>query len=112
MEDTSKGKKSENNSNDNNGNEKIEEMERMVKNAMTFNKRKKVDEKEQMERVGKFWGNQPVPQFKGEEITESDIGPIDKNNDVEKEPKENTILPKGYCWYDIDIHDEGDLTKV
>ena len=114
MEDTSK------NTNTNNdttaGNDKlIDDMSKMLNTAtssMTFNKRKKNDEEDIKNKVRKFWGTQPVPQFQGEEITENDIGPIDKNNDVEKEQKEPYPLPKGYVWFDVDIHNPTELNKV
>jgi hypothetical protein len=109
MEDTRK----EEIENDNNNDKLIEDMDRLLNpGGMTFNRKKRVDEEEIKKRVGKFWGSQPVPQFQGDEITENDIGPIDKNNDVNKEDKEQVFLPKGYIWWDVDIHNEEDLTKV
>lgn len=111
MEGTSKGRGGNNNQ-DGDNEKLIEDMSRMLNSGMTFNRKKKIDEEEIRNRVGKFWGNQPVPQFKGDEITEDDIGPIEKDNDVEKESKEPVFLPKGYAWSDIDIHNEEDLTRV
>jgi hypothetical protein len=109
MEDTRKEKKEEDSDNE----KLIEDMSRMLNGGgMTFNKKKKVEEEDLKKRVGRFWGSQPVPQFLGKEITEKDIGPIDKNNDLEAESKEPVFLPKGYSWYDIDINNDEDLTKV
>ncbi len=105
MEDTS-------NKPDSNNEKLIEDMSKMLTMGMTYNRKKKVDEEDLKSKVRKFWGTQPVPQFKGEEITESDIGPIDTNTDLEKEQKEPYNLPKGYVWYDVDINNNNDLTKV
>jgi len=98
---------------DENNEKLIEDMSRLLNpNGMSFNRKKRINEEDIKNRVGKFWGNQPVPQFKGEEITENDIGPIDSNNDLEKVDKEQVLLPKGYTWWDVDIHNENDLTKL
>lgn len=113
MEDTNKNSNSKNDSNQDGVNEKlIEDMGKMLTSSMTFNRKKKYDEEEIKNKVRKFWGTQPVPQFQGESITENDIGPIDHNCDVKKEQKEPFNLPKGYIWYDVDIHNPAEITKV
>jgi glycylpeptide N-tetradecanoyltransferase len=58
----------------------------------------------------KFWDTQPVPKIKSDDSDE--IGPLDENNDVEKERKEPFKLPNTFSWYDIDINSSSDLTKV
>jgi hypothetical protein len=113
MEDSNKNSNSKNDSNQEGVNEKlIEDMGKMLNSSMTFNRKKKYDEEEIKNKVRKFWGTQPVPQFQGESITENDIGPIDSNCDVKKEQKEPYNLPKGYMWYDVDIHNPVEITKV
>ncbi len=114
MEDTSKTNKTENNDKTNENNQQlIDDMSKMLTpGGMSFNRKKKQDEEEIKNKVGKFWGNQPVPQFKGGKVTEKDIGPIETNCDVEKEDKEPVFLPKGYAWWDVDINNDADLTKV
>jgi glycylpeptide N-tetradecanoyltransferase len=105
MEDTSKNSES-------NNEKMIEDMSKMLTMGMTYNRKKRINEEEMKNREMRFWGTQPVPQFKGQEITESDIGPIDLNTDLEKEQKEAYNLPKGYAWYDVDINNNNDLTKL
>jgi hypothetical protein len=114
MEDTSKETKTTDNTlgEDIPNDKLIDDMSKMLSQGMTFNRRRRNDEEEAKSKVRKFWGTQPVPQFQGDEITESDIGPIDKNTDLEKEQKEPYNLPKGYVWSDIDIHNNNDLTRV
>jgi glycylpeptide N-tetradecanoyltransferase len=115
MEGSNNSNTDSNNLNSEGGNNEklIEDMSKMLNmNGMTFNKKKKTNEEEMKTKVRKFWGTQPVPQFQGEEITESDLGPFDKDTDVEKEQKEPFNLPKGYIWYDIDINNSGDLNKL
>lgn len=58
----------------------------------------------------KFWDTQPVPKLKSDDSDE--IGPLDENNDIDKERKEPFKLPNTFSWYDIDITNSGDLTKV
>jgi glycylpeptide N-tetradecanoyltransferase len=88
----------------------IEDMSKMLSmGGMSFNRKRKVDDEELKKKERKFWGTQPVPKF-SDEVT--NIGPIDTNNDVENEQKEPYNLPKGYIWYDIDIHNSEDLNKV
>ena len=114
MEDTIKETKNKDNSlgEDIPNDKLIDDMSKMLSQGMTFNRRRRTDEEEAKSKVRKFWGTQPVPQFQGDDITESDIGPIDTNTDLEKEQKEPFNLPKGYVWSDIDIHNNNDLTRV
>lgn len=58
----------------------------------------------------KFWDTQPVPKITSQECSE--IGPIDTENDIEKERQEAYKLPSNFTWYDVDINDNNDLTKV
>ena len=58
----------------------------------------------------KFWDTQPVPKIKSEDSTE--IGPINLENDLEKERKDPLKLPASFSWYDIDINKDTDLTNV
>ena len=58
----------------------------------------------------RFWDTQPVPKINSEEAF--DIGPIDTDNDLDKERKEPYKLPSNFQWYDIDINNNSDLTKV
>lgn len=65
---------------------------------------------EQIKENYKFWDTQPVPKMNS--VDPSEVGPIDTDNDVEKERQEPYKLPSNFSWYDIDIHDDKDLTKV
>ncbi len=112
MEDTSTTKNKTTNSEDAENGKLIEDMSKMLSmGGMTFNRKKKMNDEELMNKERRFWGTQPVPQFK-DEVKEEDLGPIDENTDLEKEQKEPFNLPKGYKWYDVDIHSESDLTRV
>jgi glycylpeptide N-tetradecanoyltransferase len=65
---------------------------------------------EQVKDSYKFWDTQPVPKMNSEDTTE--VGPIDTDNDVEKERQEPYKLPTGFSWYDMEIHDDKELTMV
>jgi glycylpeptide N-tetradecanoyltransferase len=58
----------------------------------------------------KFWDTQPVPKITS--LDTSEVGPIDNDNDVEKERQEPYKLPSNFSWYDLDINDNSDLSKV
>jgi len=70
----------------------------------------KMNKSEQVKDNYKFWDTQPVPKIKSDDSDE--IGPLDTNNDVEKERKEPLKLPNTFSWSDIDINNNSDLTKV
>jgi glycylpeptide N-tetradecanoyltransferase len=57
----------------------------------------------------KFWDTQPVPKMTSES---SQIGPLDTDNDVDRERTEPFKLPSNFSWYDVDINNNSDLTKV
>lgn len=71
---------------------------------------KKTKSSEQVKNEYKFWDTQPVPKIKSEDTDE--LGPIESENDLEKERKEPLKLPLSYSWCDIDIHNDVDLKKV
>jgi glycylpeptide N-tetradecanoyltransferase len=52
----------------------------------------------------RFWDNQPVPKLK-EEITESEMGPIDKIKTMDEIKKEPYNLPQGFEWTETDVDD-------
>jgi glycylpeptide N-tetradecanoyltransferase len=58
----------------------------------------------------KFWDTQPVPKITS--LDTSEVGPIDNENDIEKERQEPYKLPSNFSWYELDINNKGDLTKV
>jgi hypothetical protein len=58
----------------------------------------------------KFWDTQPVPKMNTEDAIE--VGPIDADNDVEKERQEPYKLPTVFSWYDMEIHDDKELMIV
>lgn len=107
MEDTSKGKNSK---------PKEEDEEKMKKEAMDeLNKmifKKSGGKKDENKEEWQFWDKQPVPKLKSFDVKDEDIGPIEKDNDVEKERKEPYPLPKNCSWYNLDINDTKDLTTV
>jgi glycylpeptide N-tetradecanoyltransferase len=70
----------------------------------------KKNKSEQVKDNYKFWDTQPVPKIKSDDSDE--IGPLDENNDIEKERKEPFKLPNTFSWYDIDINNSNDLSKV
>lgn len=112
MEDTSK------NNLNNPDTENIEQTETLenTSNNEYINAMKEVlfknrnNKSEQVKNEYKFWDTQPVPKIKSEDSTE--IGPIDLENDLEKERKDPLKLPASFSWYDIDINKDTDLTKV
>jgi hypothetical protein len=93
------------NKDNNQGND--EDMQNLLKQMLFKNNIKKG---EQVKDIYKFWDTQPVPRMDSEEATE--VGPIISENDIEVERKEPYNLPTGYIWYDIDIHDDKELTMV
>lgn len=58
----------------------------------------------------KFWEEQPVPQFKKDIGVE--FGPINKDCKVEEERQIPYKLPDGYEWADVDVTNEGQLTRL
>lgn len=72
--------------------------------------KKRANKSEQVKNEYKFWDTQPVPKIKSDES--SDLGPIEGENDVEKERKEPLKLPASYSWYDLDINDDNELKRV
>jgi len=72
--------------------------------------KKKNNRSEQVKSEYKFWDTQPVPKIKSDES--SDVGPIEIDNDLEKERKEPLKLPASYSWYDVDINNDSDLSQV
>lgn len=113
MEDTSKNQ--ENTANTNENQEQADNFENQTSSdylntlkEVLFKKRN--NKSEQVKTEYKFWDTQPVPKIKSEDT--SDVGPIDTENDVEKERKDPLKLPASYSWYDIDINNDSDLTKV
>lgn len=113
MEDTSKNQ--ENTANTNENLDTAENFENQS-NSDYLNTLKEVlfkkrnNKSEQLKTEYKFWDTQPVPKIKSDET--SDIGPIDTENDIEKERKEPLKLPSSYSWYDVDINSDSDLSKV
>jgi len=113
MEDTSKNQENTNNTNENQ--DQIENFENQ-NNSDYLNTLKEVlfkkrnNKSEQVKTEYKFWDTQPVPKIKSEDSTE--IGPIDIENDLEKERKEPLKLPASFSWYEVDINNDSDLTKV
>lgn len=104
MEDTSKNQ---------NTNEKIENVETTsatTENMMKFVRRDKKGDA--IKDVWDFWDKQPVPKFNSGEIKEEDIGPIDKNANVETERKESYNLPKNHSWFELNINKDEELTRV
>jgi glycylpeptide N-tetradecanoyltransferase len=90
------------------GNETNQEMLNSIKQMLFKNSSNKKGE--QMKDAYKFWDTQPVPKMFSEDAKE--VGPIDTDNDVEKERKEPYKLPTGFTWYDVDINSDSDLTMV
>lgn len=119
MEDTSKDKNKNNtNENDKENNTENKEGENFsnLSQQDSINSLKealfkhKINKSEQVKENYKFWDTQPVPKIKSEDTDE--IGPLDTNNDVEKERKEPLKLPPTFSWSDIDINNNNDLTRV
>ncbi len=115
MEDTSKNKENPVNTNENQEQEQAESLENQSSSdylntlkEVLF--KKKNNKSEAVKTEYKFWDTQPVPKIQSEDTSE--IGPIDTENDVEKERKEPLKLPASYSWYDVDINNESDLWKV
>lgn len=113
MEDTSKNQ--ENTVNNNENQEQAESLESQSSadylntlKEVLFKKRN--NKSEQVKTEYKFWDTQPVPKIKSEDSAE--FGPIDTENYIEKERKEPLKLPASYSWYDVDINNDSDLTKV
>jgi glycylpeptide N-tetradecanoyltransferase len=77
----------------------------LTKMRMGGSKKKGQEEKDQYI----FWDTQPVPKI-NQDVTET--GPIDTQNDVSKERQEPYKLPAKFSWYEVDINNDSDLTKV
>jgi glycylpeptide N-tetradecanoyltransferase len=58
----------------------------------------------------KFWDTQPVPKITS--LDTNEVGPLDTENDIEKEKQEPYKLPSNFSWYDVDINNNNDLTKL
>jgi glycylpeptide N-tetradecanoyltransferase len=115
MEDTSKQNKKGLENNDNQEITNTEEENKATNKAMEeirqmLYSQKKNKKGEQIKDSYKFWDTQPVPKINSED--QDTVGPIETDNDVEKERKEPYPLPKGFTWWDVDINKDSDLTKV
>ena len=104
MEDTSKNQ----NTDEKKENEETNSVP--TENMMKFSRRDKKGDA--IKEVWDFCDKQPVPKFNSSEIKEEDIGPIDKNTNLEAERKEPFNLPKNHVWYELNINKEEELTKV
>jgi len=58
----------------------------------------------------KFWGTQPVNDFKHDEI--KPIGPIDVEKSVDDVQKLPYKLPTNFSWHDVNIKDKKELNMV
>lgn len=115
MEDTNKDKKNNENNNEEDENNKQEETgdqssEMMDSIKQMLFKGGNGRKGDQVKESYRFWDTQPVPKITSDNTTE--IGPIEVDNDVEKERKEPYALPKGFSWWDVDINKDSDLTLV
>lgn len=117
MEDTSKNKNEKNKEKEQDKDNKEEDsnfsnlsQQESINSLKEALFKQKINKSEQVKDKYKFWDTQPVPKIKSEDTDE--IGPLDTNNDVEKERKEPLNLPATFSWSDIDINNNNDLTKV
>jgi glycylpeptide N-tetradecanoyltransferase len=68
---------------------------------------------DQVKEEYKFWKDQPVPQIGAKLIEEdSEVGPIDNTNDLEKERKIPYKLPNNHTWFDVNIKNKDDLNEL
>lgn len=114
MEDTNNQNIKESEDNSNNLIETTEEQTGANKamdeiRQLLFNQ-KKNKKGEQIKEEYKFWDTQPVPKINSED--NDLIGPINTENDIDKEKKEPYNLPTGFSWWDVDINKDSDITKV
>ena len=96
---------------ENNNENKQEDKEGYIEelNQMAELLNRKPKKGEQIKDSYKFWDTQPVISFK-DKVEKA--GPIDDSNILENVKKDPYSLPKGFSWYDVDIHNKEDLTTL